>query len=118
MLSHDSLEAADRSDAATCWSAVLHLRAYQQSARADEELTVHLKRLLSAVGLELEADLESIPKAVRCAAVDLAAHIVRRPSIPVPRRPAAADEPVQPPDHRGHAPNIPFSPSILLGRMG
>jgi hypothetical protein len=77
---------------------------------------VHLERLLSAVGRGLEADLESIPKAVRCAAVDLASHIVRRSSIPVPRRCAGADEPPQHPDHR--APNIPLSRSIRLGRMG
>jgi hypothetical protein len=116
MSSHDSLETVDRSDAATCWSAALHLRAGQQIAPADEELTVHLEGLLSAVGLELEADLESIPKAVRCAAVDLASHIVRRPSIPVPRRCAGADEPSQHSDHG--AQSIPFSRSIRLGRMG
>ena len=123
MLSHDSSDTADRLDALACWSAVVLLRAGQQGALGDEELAVHLEELLSAVSLELEADLESVPKAVRCAAVDLAAHIVRQSSIPVPRRPAGAradaDEPVRHPDHRSdHATGIPFNRSIRLGRMG
>jgi hypothetical protein len=48
-----------------------------KTALADEELVTHLDGLLSAVSLELEADRESVPTTVRCAAVQLADHIVR-----------------------------------------
>ncbi|WP_214403663.1 hypothetical protein [Pseudonocardia lacus] len=78
---------------------------------------MHLDELLCAVSRELEADLESVPKTVRCAAVDLAGHIVRRSSIPVPRWLAGnrAGEPGRHPDHPA---GVPFSRSIRLGRMG
>jgi hypothetical protein len=89
------------------------------TALADEELAPHLEGLLSAVSQELEVGRESVPKAVRCAAVQLAAHIVRRSSIPVPRRPAGADEPVEhPAPGADQATGIPFCRSIRLGRMG
>jgi hypothetical protein len=109
----------ERSDALACWSAVLLLRAHPVTALADGELAPHLEGLLSAVSQELEADRESVPTTVRCAAVQLAAHIVRGSSIPVPRRPADAGEPVEHPAHRAdQATGIPFSRSIRLGRMG
>ena len=70
----------------------LFLRADPETALADEELVTHLEGLLSAVSLELEADRESLPTTVRCAAAQLADHIVRRSSIPVPSRPTGAEE--------------------------
>ena len=109
----------DQADALACWSAVLLLRVDPATARVDEELAPHLAGLLSAVSQELEAGRESVPKTVRRAAVQLAAHITRRSSIPVPPRPGGADEPVEHSAHRAdHATGIPFSPSIRLGRMG
>jgi hypothetical protein len=109
----------DHSDALTCWSAVLLLRADPATALTDEELPPQLAGLLSAVSQELETDHESVPKTVRCAAVQLAAHIARRSSTPVPPRPGGSDEPVEAPAHRtDHATGAPFSRSIRLGRMG
>jgi hypothetical protein len=109
----------DQADALACWSAVLLLRVEPATALADEELAPQLAGLLSAVSQELEADHESVPKTVRCAAVQLAAHIARRSSIPVPPRPGGSDEPVKHPAHRAdHATGIPFNRSIRLGRMG
>jgi hypothetical protein len=119
MLSHDPTDTADQSDVLTCWSAVRLLQAGQPNALPDEQLALHLEGLLSAVSQELEADVESIPKAVRRAAVDVAAHIVRQSSIPVRRWHVGAEEPARHPGHRNdHAPGIPFSHSIRLGRMG
>jgi hypothetical protein len=117
MSSHDSSGTAYQTDALACWSAVALLRAVQQGDLADEQLALHLEELLSAMSLELEADLESVPKAVRFAAVELAMHIVRRSSIPVPGW--GADEPVQHTDHGSDdATGRPFSRSMQLGRMG
>lgn len=117
----------DRSDAVTCWSAVQILRADHAdhiAAPLDGELSRHLDELLSAVSLELEADLESVPKTVRCAAVELAAHITQRSTSGVPHR-RAPDRPVK---RRGtdrrksrrhdQRRGIPFTRSIRLGRMG
>jgi len=109
----------DQTDALTCQAAVLLLRVDPETALADEKLVTHLDGLLSAVSLELEADLESVPTTVRCAAVQLADHIVRRSSIPVSSWPAGADESVKRPSHgAGEATGIPFRRSIRLGRMG
>ena len=109
----------DKADALTCWSAVLLLRVEPATALADEELAPQLAGLLSAVRQELEAGRESVPKTVRCAAVQLAAHIARRSSILVPPRSGESDEPVEHPAHRAdHAAGAPFSRSIRLGRMG
>lgn len=109
----------DQSDALTCRAAVLLLRVDPKTALADEELVTHLDGLLGAVSLELEADRESIPATVRCAAVRLADHIVRRSSIPVPSRPADAGNSAKHPARGAdHATGIPFRRSIRLGRMG
>ena len=126
MASHDSSEVARRADARVCRSAVLLLRAGQQTSPAGEDLTPPLDRLLSAVSLELETDPASIPTAVRCAAVQLAEHIVHRVSIRLPRGPVGGHEPVgRPPSaRRGSAATdrrrstVPFTRSIRLGRMG
>jgi hypothetical protein len=117
----------DRSDALTCWSAVQILRADRAdhiAAPLDRELSRHLDELLSAVSLELEADLESVPKTVRRAAVELAAHITQRSTSGVPHR-STSDRPVK---RRGadrrkalrhdQRRRIPFTRSIRLGRMG
>jgi hypothetical protein len=110
---------AGQADALACWSAVLLLRAAPATALADTELAPDLEWLLSAVSQELEADREAVPETVRCAAVRLAAHIVRRSSIPVPRSPGDGDEPAEHPvPGADHATGIPFSRSIRLGRMG
>jgi hypothetical protein len=110
---------AERSDARACRSAVLLLRAHPATALADAELAPHLDGLLSAVSQELEAERESVPRTVRRAAVQLAALIGRGSSIPTPRRPADAGEPLEHPAHRAdQATGIPFSRSIRLGRMG
>jgi hypothetical protein len=109
----------DKSDAFTCWSAVLLLRMEPATALADGELAPQLAGLLNAVSQELDAGRESVPQTVRCAAVQLAAHIARRSSIPGPPRPGESDEPDQHPAHRAdHATGAPFSRSIRLGRMG
>lgn len=130
MASNDLSDSADQSDALACRSAVLilradHSRANHSAAPAVKELSVHLDELLSAVSLELEADLESVPKSVRRAAVKHAAHIAHRSSGRVPRRRAAADRPVERPrsgrrTSRGtdHALDTPFTRSIRLGRTG
>ena len=107
----------DQSDALTCRAAVLLLRVDPKTALADEEMVTHLDGLLGAVSLELEADRKSLPATVRCAAVHLADHIVRRSSIPV--RPADAGDSAKHPGHGAdHATGIPFRRSIRLGRMG
>jgi hypothetical protein len=104
---------SERSDALACWSAVLLLRSHPAAAVADDGLAPHLAGLLSAVSQELEADPESVPTTVRCAAVRLAAQIVRGSPIPIPRRPAGH------PAHRAdQAAGVPFRRSIRLGRMG
>jgi hypothetical protein len=108
-----------RSDALICRAAVLLLGVGPKTALADEELVTRLDGLLGAVSLELEADRESLPATVRCAAVHLADHIVRRSSIPVPSRPAGAGGSAEHPAHGAdHATGIPFRRSIRLGRMG
>jgi hypothetical protein len=110
---------SERSDALACWSAVLLLRSHPAAAVADDGLAPHLAGLLSAVSQELEADPESVPTTVRCAAVRLAAQIVRGSPIPISRRPAGASEPVEHPAHRAdQAAGVPFRRSIRLGRMG
>jgi hypothetical protein len=109
---------ADQADALACWSAVLLLRVEPATVLADEELAPQLAGLLSAVSQELETGRESVPKTVRCAAVQLAAHIARR-SVTVPPRPGGADEPLEHPAQRAErTTGVPFSRSIRLGRMG
>jgi hypothetical protein len=108
-----------QADALACWSAVLLLRVDPATGPADTELAPHLAGLLSAVSQELEVDCESVPQSVRCAAVQLAGHIVRWSSVPAPRGPGDADEPAKrPTPGADHATGIPFSRSIRLGRMG
>jgi hypothetical protein len=124
MVSNDPSGTTDQSDALTCWSAVQILRADHIAAPLDGELSRHLEELLRAVSLELEADLESVPKTVRCAAVELAAHITQRstsgvphgraPDRPVKRREAHRRKSRRNDQRRG----IPFTRSIRLGRMG
>jgi hypothetical protein len=109
----------DQADALACRSAVLLLQVDPVSALADAELAPHLQGLLGAVGQELEVDRESVPQSVRYAAVQLADHIARRSSIPVPQWHGDADEPAKrPAPGADHATGIPFSRSIRLGRMG
>jgi hypothetical protein len=121
VMATDLPDAREPSDALTCWSAVLVLRVGHSGTPLDGELSRYLDELLGAVSLELELDPESVPKRVRCAAVELAALLVQRSSsrAAVPgglverpdsgRRTSRADE---------HARDIPFTPSIRLGRMG
>jgi hypothetical protein len=126
MASRDSSDFAGPADARVCRSAVLLLRAGQEAGSAGEDLVTPLDRLLSAVSLELETDRESIPTAVRCAAVRLAEHIVYRSAIRVPRGAVGGHEPVGRPPfaRRGSAATdrrrstVPFTRSIRLGRMG
>lgn len=117
----DLPDAAERSDAITCWSAVLVLRRGPSVTPFDGELSRHLDELLGAVSHALELDPESVPKAVRCAAVELAARLVQRSS----SRAAGAGGLVERSDSgrrrsraNEHARDIPFTPSIRLGRMG
>lgn len=123
MVSTDLSDTAEQSDALMCWSAVLFLRVGNPGTPLDGELSRHLDELLSAVSLELELDPESVPNGVRCAAVELATLIVQRS----PSRAAVtvADGLVGRPDSgrrrspaNEHARDIPFTPSIRLGRMG
>jgi hypothetical protein len=124
MASHDPLDIAARGDALVCRAAVQLLRARRKAGVAGEDLAPDVDRLLSAVGLELETNAESIPTALRRAAVQFAEHLVQRSSIPVPRD-AIGDEPVEHPRPTGaessgtdHESGIPFAQSIRLGRMG
>jgi hypothetical protein len=124
MASHDTSDIAARGDALVCRAAVLLLRARRKAGVAGEDLTPDVDRLLSAVGLELETNAESIPTALRRAAVQLSEHLVQRSSIPVPRD-AIGDELVEHPrPTRGesngadHGSGTPFGQSIRLGRMG
>jgi len=124
MASHDPLDIAARGDALVCRAAVQLLRARRKSGVAGEDMAPDVDRLLSAVGLELETHAESIPTALRRAAVQLSEHLVQRSSIPVPRD-AIGDELVEHPrPTRGesngadHGSGTPFGQSIRLGRMG
>ena len=124
MASHDPTDIAARGYALVCRAAVQLLRARREAGVAGEDLALDADRLLSAVGLELETNAESIPTALRRAAVQLAEHLVQRSSIPVPRD-AIGDELVEHPrPTRGesngadHGSGIPFGQSIRLGRMG
>ena len=119
----DLPDEAERSDAITCWSAVLVLRVGHSGTPLDGELSRHLDELLGAVSVELEQNPESVPKAVRCAAVELAALLVQRSSSRAAD--AVAGGPVERPSsgrRRSRADelarDIPFTPSIRLGRMG
>ncbi len=119
MVSHDPPATPDESDVCARGSAALLLRADQQPTRADGELTRHLADLLSAVSTELKGDGDSLPTAVRYAAVQLAVHVVQRAGRPDPRRPADVEKAVEhlaPRTDRGKG--IPFNRSLRLGRMG
>ena len=124
MASHDPSDIAARGDALVCRAAVQLLRARRKTGVAGEDLAPDVDRLLSAVGLELETNAESIPTALRRAAVQLSEHLVQRSSIPVPRD-AIGDEPVEHPrptraesNGTDHESGTPFAQSIRLGRMG
>jgi hypothetical protein len=117
----DLPDTPERSDALTCWAAVLVRRVDHSGTPLDGDLSRHLDELLAAVSRELELDPDSVPKAVRCAAVELAALLVKRSS----SRTAGAGGLVERPDSgprrsraHEHVRDIPFTPSIRLGRMG
>lgn len=123
MASREELASVDRTDALVCRSAVLLLRAGQDAAVTGRDLAPSLERLLSAVSPALETDRPALPAALRCAAVQLAEHLVRRSSIPVPGVVVGEAQPesLRSP-HRGSAPTehgtaVPFARSIRLGRM-
>ena len=125
MASYNCPDKASRADAVACRSAALLLRARRKAGVTGEDVARDVDRLLCAIGLELEADRGSVPTSVRSAAVRLAAHVVQRCSIPVPRDVVGDDEPVGHPqaDRRGsaeagHGSAVPFTRSIRLGRMG
>jgi hypothetical protein len=125
VLSHDVTEIATRvDDALVCREAALLLRAGEASPDG-EDLGPPMDRLLIAVSRALEADRPSIPTTVRRAAVELARHLVRRSSLPVPRCSGASPERTRPSSdarrRRAVVPSraaTPFTPSIKLGRMG
>jgi hypothetical protein len=118
-------EAGARQDALVCWSGELLLQSSRRAGVAATDLAPDVSRLLSAVRLELESDPESVPTAVRRAAVRLVEHLMQRCAIPVPRYAVAGDEGVE---HvatadresadTGNRSVTPFTPSIRLGRMG
>lgn len=119
MTTHDRSALPDQDDAGVCRSAAALLRSAPPPGRADNELARRLDGLLSAVSAELEADGDSVPAAVRRAAVQLAAHVVLRAATPnspcrVVVDPAAAHRAVG----TDHAKKIPFNRSLRLGRMG
>jgi hypothetical protein len=124
MASHNPSDIAARGDALVCRAAVQLLRARSKASVAGADLAPDVDRLLSAVGLELEANAESIPTALRRAAVQLSEHLMQRSSIPIPRD-AIGDEPVEHPrptrdesNGADHGSGIPFAQSVRLGRMG
>jgi hypothetical protein len=125
MASHESSEAGARQDALVCRSGELLLHTRRRAGVAAEDLAPDVGRLLSAVRIALESDPESVPTAVRGAAVRLAGHLMHRCAIPVPRSAVDGDEPVEHvrTDDREFTGTdrrsvIPFAPSIRLGRMG
>ena len=124
MASHDPSDIAARGDALVCRAAVQLLRARREAGVAGEDLAPDADRLLSAVGLELETNAESIPTALRRAAVQFAEHLVQRSSIPVPRDAIGDELAEHPRPTRGesngadHGSGTPFGQSIRLGRMG
>ncbi|MDN5859194.1 MAG: hypothetical protein L0H84_11285 [Pseudonocardia sp.] len=117
MPSQDPSNDADHADALVCRSAAMLLRAGAETGLAGADLTLPLDQLLAAVGNELQTHHGSVPVAVRCAATRLAEHVVRRSAIPVPR---GVHEPGERPRTRRRpaGPEIPFTESIRLGRMG
>ena len=124
MASHNPSDIAARGDALVCRAAVQLLRARRTAGVAGADLAPDVDRLLSAVGLELETNAESVPTALRRAAVQLSEHLVQRSSIPIPRN-AIDGEPVKHPrptpgesNGTDHGSGIPFAQSIRLGRMG
>ena len=125
MTSPASSDAGARQDALVCWSGELLLHASRRAGVAATDLAPDVSRLLSAVRIELESDPESVPTAVRGAAVRLAEHLMQRCVIPVPRYAVAGEEGVEhvPTAAResadtGNRSATPFTPSIRLGRMG
>jgi hypothetical protein len=114
---HDLSDTSVVADALVCQEAALLLRAGEASPDG-EDLAPPMDRLLSAVGAELETGRESLPEAVRRAAVDLAAHLVRRSSVPVPGGPARHGHGFGARPGSGRRRSAPFTPSIRLGRMG
>ena len=97
MASHDPSDIAARGDALVYRSAVLLLRAGGRAGVAREDGVPDVDRLLSAVGLALETNTESIQTTLRRAVVQLAEHLVQRSSIPLPRDAVGGDEPVEHP---------------------
>ena len=124
-MSHNISEMATRiDDALLCREAALLLRAGEASPDG-EDLGPPIDRLLSAVGRELETDRALIPETVRSAAVELAAHLVQRTSVPVPGGSNGGAEPARHalggrrrPAAGARRRTAPFTPSIRLGRMG
>lgn len=125
MPSHELSDVAIRADAWTCRAGAQLLRARRAAGMADEDWSPDVDRLLRAVAHELETDPDSIPTAVRYAAVALAERIGQRCSIPVPR--SAVDhrgpiEDLSPQPRRSsevdHGSVVPFTRSLRLGRMG
>jgi hypothetical protein len=122
---HELSDLAVRADALVCQGAVQLLRARRKAGVAGEDLAPDVECVLSAAGLELETDPEPIPPTLRRAIVQLAAHLVQRSGIPVPRgvadgeapggQPQLARNAVAPTDHW---PMVPLCESMRLGRMG
>ncbi len=119
MVPHEPPATPDDPDVRACRSAVVLLRADPQPIRADREQARYLAELLNVVGAELEADGGSLPTAVRCAAVQLAVHVVQRAATPAPGAAGECREGGHAPRSAAdHARAIPFSRSLRLGRMG
>jgi hypothetical protein len=98
------------------WTAARLLRNNKLDALADGELMRRLDGLLTALGLELEADRESIPKSVRCAALKLAEHIARS-SVPILYSRAGPIAPTVQANRSDQVSEVLTSPSRLT-RMG
>lgn len=107
-----------------CREAALLLRAGEASPDG-EDLALPIAQLLTVVSAELDGENGSISEALRCAVVQLAAHLVRRSSIAVPSEASNGNEAVrrQSMGCPRSSPTIlrravPYTESMRLGRMG
>ena len=129
MASHELSNVAVQTDAWTCRAGAQLLRARRKAGLAGEDWSRDADRLLRAVAHELETDPDSLPTAVRYAAVQLAERIGQRCSIPIPHpiprstvRHRGPIEDIPPGPRRSsevdHGSVVPHTRSLRLGRMG
>jgi hypothetical protein len=125
MVSQESPDVPASAAALVCQSAVQLIRARRKAGVAGGDVPLAVERLLSVVGHALATDPESVPTTIRDAAVELAARLVQRYSVPVPRDAVGGDESPERArstsrgaDGTSRRSVVPFGKSMRLGRMG